>query len=572
MQWRFAAGLSPEERGGLEVLIRDWQGLRARPGAVVLKENQIRTVLLVPAPERPAGRPGEGRWVVKVYRHLGFYDRLRSRLFSSRSEREFRALSVLRQRGFPVPRPLACGLRRRRGLTVEGGLVMEEIAGGLPLPALLSQVYGPMAAGSPAIGAAPERLAEVRPLLIQLGALVRRLHECGVYHPDLHGGNLLLDSSGKAPLHLIDLHSCRFIGFVPRFLRLQGLAKAAGSLRQALPPEELRWILIGYLDAGTARPGGGGPEKALEPIMEGAAARLREEIAPIVLRLSRRQLRSRTRRCLLNSTVFAVERWKGFHAFRRRAFPLEPVEPFLRAEPSGEVLKRSPGGWVARVRAGEREAILKHRRYGLLERLASLFSPPRLRRAWVAALGLEVRSLPAPQGLALVERRRWGLVREAWLFQETVPGAAPLDRFLWETYGPAARAAPGRPRGKLELARALGRLARRLHDAGVRKHDLAPQNLLVAPDLKLWMVDLDDVCFCGRLSGRRRERNLAQLGNLPEGHISTADFLRALKAYDGGEGTYYNAPAIARLRFQILDEAFHTIVRMTLDEHRANGS
>ncbi|MBI4586849.1 MAG: hypothetical protein HY717_22780 [Planctomycetes bacterium] len=569
MQWRFAAGLSPEERAGLEVLIRDWEGLRSRPGAMVLKENRIRTVLRVPAPDRP---PAAERWVVKVYRHLGFYDRLRARLFSSRAEREFRALRALRQRGFPVPRPLACGLRRRRGLTVEGGLVMEEIAGGLPLPALLSQTYGPDRSCDPANGAAPERLAEVRSLLIQLGALVRRLHESGVYHPDLHGGNLLLDSSGKASLHLIDLHSCRFPGFVPRFLRLKGLAMVAYSLRQALPVEELRWILSGYLDAAAAAREGAAHEDLAPTDLAPAAARLREEIALIIARLARRQLRSRTRRCLLNSTVFAVERWKGFRAFRRRAFPLEPVEPFLRVEPSGEVLKRSATGWVARVRACGREVILKHRRYGLLERLAGLFSTSRLRRAWIAALGLEVRSLPAPPGLALVERRRWGLVREAWLFQESIPGAAPLDRFLWETYGPAAPSAPGRCRGKLELARALGRLARRLHEAGVLKHDLAPQNLLVTPDSKLWIVDLDDVRFCDRLSGRRRERNLAQLGNLPEGHISTADFLRALKAYDGGAGKYYSGEAIARLRSRLLDESFHTIVRMTRDEHRSNGS
>ena len=86
--------------------------------------------------------------------------------------------------------------------------------------------------------------------------------------------------------------------------------------------------------------------------------------------------------------------------------------------------------------------VVKWRWYRWYESLAHLFVPHALRRAWRAAHGFHVRGLPTPQAAALVERRWLGMVRSAFLIQEEVVDAQPLDRYLWGEFGPNGRRPP----------------------------------------------------------------------------------------------------------------------------------
>jgi hypothetical protein len=442
---------------------------------------------------------------------------------------------------------------------------------------------------------------------VAFGRIVRALHDRGVHHPDLHGGNVLVEPSAPGRLHLIDVHSCRFPGRVPRFLRVRGLVKLAHSLATVLPAGELRWLLAAYL-----APGGGDVAKleqaaasggALRDAVpdDGAALRLEATVRRRAARLESVRLRSRTARCLRSTTSFDVVRRRGERIHRARSFPVEPARDLARAIPAGELLKATRRGWVVRCRAAGREVVVKHRHLSPLERLASLLGRHRLRRAWVAGHGLRVRGLAAPLGLALVERRRLGAVECAWLIQEAVPDGEALDAFAWRTFGERHDAGGGLARARIALARETGALLRGLHDAGCRLHDASPQNVVVevgkllgardracvpavAPepgssaaaeghelaghrralaDRIVWLVDLDDVTLGRRVPTARRRRNLVQLGNLPEGHVRAADRLRALRAYDAGDGAYYRRGFIAVLAAGLLEEAMRTIARMT---------
>ncbi|MBI4602210.1 MAG: hypothetical protein HY721_09640, partial [Planctomycetes bacterium] len=73
-------------------------------------------------------------------------------------------------------------------------------------------------------------------------------------------------------------------------------------------------------------------------------------------------------------------------------------------------------------------------------------------------------------------------------------------------------------------------------------------------DGSILLVDLDHLYLWKPLSHRGRLKNLAQAANLPEGHVSTADRLRALKAYAAGDATYRSRPWIRALRARLLRE------------------
>ncbi|HLU38834.1 MAG TPA: lipopolysaccharide kinase InaA family protein [Planctomycetota bacterium] len=101
------------------------------------------------------------------------------------------------------------------------------------------------------------------------------------------------------------------------------------------------------------------------------------------------------------------------------------------------------------------------------------------------------RGLPAAEPLAFGTGDDGGA--RSFLVTRTVPGAVPL------------------PRGPLpaEQARALGRLLRRAHDAGLHAHDLHAGNVLVGEDGALTLIDLTSAWFGAPLELRDRARGLA---------------------------------------------------------------
>ncbi len=138
--------------------------------------------------------------------------------------------------------------------------------------------------------------------------------------------------------------------------------------------------------------------------------------------------------------------------------------------------------------------------------------------------GLRRAGVPAAEALTAGERR-WRGLRQSWLLQPIVPGARDLQRTLSE-----ALPVPDQRR---RLARALGRLARRAHDAGLWMHDFTPSNVLVTGQAAepLWLVDFERARRGPRPGARARAWMLAKLERAL-GDGSRADRLRMLRAYD----------------------------------------
>lgn len=148
--------------------------------------------------------------------------------------RPFRELVVtarLLAAGAPVPRPVLA-LAWQRGPTWNAALATHFIEGAVDAAELLA--------------AAPAR-RKLRAALSAAGRAVRRFHDAGGSHPDLHLANLLLRESGdRVAVFVIDLDGAR-VGAPPdpaermaQLMRLQrslykrNLVRAAGGLRGSL--------------------------------------------------------------------------------------------------------------------------------------------------------------------------------------------------------------------------------------------------------------------------------------------------------------------------------------------------
>ncbi len=176
---------------------------------------------------------------------------------------------------------------------------------------------------------------------------------------------------------------------------------------------------------------------------------------------------------------------------------------------------------------GRSDFLLKIERHGhasLPRRLTVAPAVSQLRRAEaVAACGI---ATPVP--VAAGSCRRYGFLEASLLLVPLVPDAIDLAQFWRDDRSPCHE--------RRAAVRALGSLARMLHEAGAEQHDFAPNNFLWRPSMPPHVLAIDFERFRFRRSLPRpaRTRQLAKLDRHAVG-AHASDRLRLLRAYAGGD-------------------------------------
>lgn len=200
-----------------------------------------------------------------------------------------------------------------------------------------------------------------------------------------------------------------------------------------------------------------------------------------------------------------------------------------------EIVKQNPSRTVYRGHLGEQEVYIKHfHGRSLAHRLGRRLGVSRALRELEFSQYLATHGVPTPPALAALAtgRQEWYATRAV---QQAQAGDAWHERQL--SLGPAGRAAV--ERATVTLAEAVARM----HACGVLHHDLHCGNVLVreqGQDIELAITDLHRMQRAGRLSRRRRARNLAQLLHDRYEATTRTQRLRFLKHYlrvTGGPGT-----------------------------------
>jgi len=410
-----------------------------------------------------------------------------------RARREFRLGQEMHRAGVPCPRPWGVWEEEARLL-----LLFEDLGAGAPFE-------------HDGFLAAPGALE-------QTARAVAVMHQAGLFHRDLHLGNLLRGPDGSPVL--ADFAKARRRGRLSERDRMRDLGRLFGSLLPA-SRQTLRRFTEAYLDREDCG--------AFSDQIEAAGyQRLRDHHANLDRR-ARRKVR-------------------GAHP---RALRTEPaaVAPLLEAaDPdaafAGDLLKEGSRSRVGRVELADgRRAVLKHYlpRSGADPRDRLGFS--KALRSLLAAESLRRRRLPAARPLAAWSRPGAG----SWLLLEDLPGDQPLQRVL-----PALA-----PPDRAELLAELAGMVRWMHHLGVAYRDLKPSNLLANEDAtpgdRLRLIDHDRNRFSREsVPAPQAMRDLAALhaGLPPE--IRAAERIEALRAYDPA---LLERPAWRRLVRPLLTEA-----------------
>lgn len=140
-----------------------------------------------------------------------------------RSEREFLLWRTLESRGAPIPSAVMA-IQRRQGLFWRSFFASREIEGAVSLSSMLDEWH--------ASGAQEPR--DMRGLARSVARAIRRLHDAGALHGDLHLGNILLDPSSTPPtIWLVDLDRARPVSSPAPAARMRELMRLVRSILKA---------------------------------------------------------------------------------------------------------------------------------------------------------------------------------------------------------------------------------------------------------------------------------------------------------------------------------------------------
>lgn len=503
LDWMVRCGLPAEALAGLAQTMRAPQRTSQ---CTVIKDNNVRTAALCRSADVRLGTV-----FVKRYKSRSPGDVCKHLVVPSKARSEWNALQLFERVGLPCPRPLAFFEQRSLGRLRDSALVVEALDGAVPL---LEYVDAP-ARDLPVAGAVA--------LARDLARYVRRMHDAGIMHRDLHGGNILVQAAaeGVPRLFFIDLHRALHLPGLSGWMRRRDLAQLCNSL--AVRTSQKIRFLQEYCRAGT-----------------GLDARaMQRPIEDLGRRLDRRRVRSRSKRCVKKSTVFTRERSRGMRCFVRRDFGLAAAEQAiaahvaLRSGDGAAVLKRARRSvlTVQQNAGGTSVCVKEYCRVGWVRALVQGLRGTRAARSWRAAHGLQVRGFHTPLPLALIERGRGPLVRESFLLTRYLAGSGELNDVVQSL----CRENPGALRAFL---RQLAATLRAMHERGIYHADLKSNNILVLPrgpeSWGFYCIDLDRVYFHRRLTFERRANNLAQLNASIAACVRVRDRLRFFRAYACG--------------------------------------
>ncbi len=523
LEWRVERAWVDLVQGEIAPRLNELDGA---PGVERIKKNLVRTVMRVPLPEG-AAPDGAENVIVKRYAVRGPLDWAKYAVKSSRAEAEWDAGRALEAAGVPTAVPLAMAERRQVVLR-DAALVQREIRDAIHLNAYVRAHF----AGD------GEEERRRRALYTELARIIRRMHEAGLIHNDLHGGNVLVNGPPESPqLFIIDLHSLsRRKSASARWF---DLAKLLHSLRTCSTPAERLEMCEVYECEGEAS---ALPTKALRG-NESARSRFARELESQLEGMERTRVKSRTARSLGRSSLYDITREGGCRIHHQRVLLPAEITRVLAAhraecdDPDARLLKRSRQSRItrqtARIAGEERSLIVKeYVQGGVFDQLKNLFRDPRPLAAWKAGNGLRVRHFEAAETLALVRCGTGRILSHAYLLMEDLGDGSRLDLVALSQFAGELDAA-GRA-DKHRLIEACADLMSRLHANGVYHSDMKAVNLFVragerGPEVVL--ADYDRVRFGRPVELRRRIKNLAQLSASVAICISLADRLRFYRHY-----------------------------------------
>ena len=463
-----------------------------RAGGRVVKESRLRWAAIFTLPR---GK----RAFVKRDVTRGWVETLKFLLLPSKGRKEWAIAYQLQKKRLPIPVPLGWMERERRGLVKESYYLSEAVGSGSSLMDV--------------VNSDSKRDVSIEALAKE----VKAFHDAGLFHKDLHAGNFLWDGESFS---LTDLHRSEIVRSLSLNRRLWSLAHLFHSLRSQWGRDDFVQFLDVYF--------------AADPLYLKRKENCIQKIFFSMERLQKRWWRSRTRRCLKESTEFSVRREEGITIFHRRDFLPDRIKTVvgkhetLILEKPADLLKHAPESTVSLVNEGGERICVKQFRYPQwIDRFKEFFRKSKGLKAWIAGNGLSIRGLPSLRVSACMERKNAFGIKDSFLLMEATEQGREMDRYLLKGFENFQT--------RRHFIKTFARWLSGFHQKNLYHRDMKTCNIVVSEEGGGWqfrLLDLEDVRLDHRVDEKDLFENLLQINtSIPRG-ITRTDRLRFYREYD----------------------------------------
>lgn len=459
-------------------------------GGKVIRESRLRFAAIYSVPDGKA-------LFFKIDRTKGMFESFKYLLLPSKARKEWFIACQVRKRNLSVPRPMGWMEKTERGFVKESYYFSEAVELGVPLAEIAFRLKD-------------------ETIFRELVKMVIKMHSSGLLHQDLHAGNFLWD--GKS-FFLIDLHRAKLLRRLSLNQRLWSLAHLFHSLRAILGEREHLRFLDQYFGEGSV------PLKKKEEYLH--------KIYFQMDRLQKRQWKSRTKRCLKESTEFTVQKEKGVCIYHRRDYPLNGLKEIIGKHLSlvggnpSALTKYTPDVAISLLENAKGKVCVKQFCYpSPLSRLKEYFRRSKGLKSWINGNGLRVRGVSALLPLGFMERWSWLGLKESFFVMETSDHYRELDRYLLRTFENLKR--------KRLFLRTFARWVAQLHLRGLYHQDMKASNILVSERNGIWdfyLLDMEDVALEMRVTEKKLLKSFTQLHTSIPKILTKTDRYRCFKEY-----------------------------------------
>jgi len=427
----------------------------------------------------------------------GWLESLKYVLLPTKARKEWFVAYQLQKRNLNIPQPFGWMEKVCWGFVKESYYLSEAIGSGVSLvedPSILRESLW----------------------MDELTKMVRKIHNTGLFHKDLHAGNFLWDGQS---LFITDLHRAKIVRTLSLNQRLWNLSQLFHSLRTIWEDSDRLRFIEKYFE---------GNHFDLQKKRE-----LLQKIHSLMDRLQKRQWRSRTKRCLMESTEFLILKERGIHYYHRRDFSLDQIRRALedhleviRERPS-ELKKLSQEVIISLLNdKGNRVCVKQFRYPHFWKRFKEHFRRSKGLRAWIAGNGLRARGFPSLKPLGLVEKRDWLGLDVGFFLMETLEIDLEMDRYILEEFKDFWK--------KRLFIKTFAKWLSDFHKMNLYHKDMKTCNILVSRNGEIWnfrLLDLEDVLLDERVDEIKLFRNFLQLNTSTPKIMTRTDRFRFFREY-----------------------------------------
>jgi hypothetical protein len=270
-----------------------------------------------------------------------------------------------------------------------------------------------------------------------------------------------------------------------------------------------------------------------DPVYSKGKERLFQKIQALMDRLQKRQWRSRTKRCLKESTEFSIWKERGVRYYHRRDVSLDRIQRVIEKhrallkEKPFSLIKHAPEVAVSILDGDKGKICVKHFRYPhLLGRMKEYFRRSKGLKSWIAANGLKARGIPSIKTLAMVEKRDWFGGRESFLLMEASVGNQEMDRYILRGFKDLGE--------KILFIKSFARWLSGFHKMNLYHKDMKTCNILVLEKEGAWnfyLLDMEDIQLNEKVNWKKLFRNFLQLNTSTPKVMTKVDRFRFFREY-----------------------------------------